>query len=253
LTCRTLESKVGTPNRMASAAPQLALERTWPFIAALLVITFVAFWPTYFAPGLSSSSFYVHLHAITAASWMILLIIQPLLIRRYNFDAHRAAGRISYVLVPILLVSMVLLANYRLRSVPEEVYRLQTYVLYLQFSLAGLFAISFILATIYKKEAEVHARFMICTALTLIDPVFARAFFWMDPKTVEYHQYLTYGLTDLLFLVLIFLERRNSRERWVFPLMLAVFVLMQIPALLWLTDWPAWQSVASWFRSLALT
>jgi hypothetical protein len=170
-----------------------------------------------------------------------------------SLDAHRAVGQISYVLVPVLLVSMLLLANYRLRSVPEEVYHLQTYVLYLQFSLAALFAISFILAMIYRKEAEVHARFMICTALTLIDPVFARAFFWMDPTTVEYHQYLTYGLTDLLFLLLILMERRNSRGRWVFPSMLVVFVLIQIPALLWLTDWPVWQSVASWFRTLPLT
>ncbi len=238
---------------MASTASELTLDRSWPFIGALLLIALAAFWPTYFAPGLSSSGTYVHLHAITAASWMMLLLVQPLLIRRYKFDTHRAVGRISFVLVPILLASMLLLAHFRLRSVPEDVYRLQTFVLYLQVSLAGLFALSFVLAMIYRKKAEIHARFMICTGMTLVDPVFARIFFWIDPGTVEYHQFLTYGLTDLLFLLLIFLERRNLRGRWVFPVMLLIFILVQIPALLWLTDWPIWQLFAAWFRSLPLT
>ena len=238
---------------MPSSTSEYALDRIWPYVAVFLLITFAAFWPTYFAPGLSSSSFYVHFHAVTAALWMILLIVQPLLIGRYRFDLHRAVGRASYLLVPVLLVSMLLLAHYRLRSVPEDVYRLQTFVLYLQFSLAALFALSFALAMIYRKTAELHARFMVCTGLTLIDPVFARIFFWAHPATVDYHQFLTYGLTDLVFLILIFLERRSSRGRWVFPVMLLVFILVQVPALLWLTDWPVWQSIAKWFSSLPLT
>ena len=238
---------------MATPASELNLDRSWPFVAALLVIAFVAFWPTYFAPGLSTSSFYVHFHAVTAALWMLLLVVQPFLIRRYRFDTHRAVGRVSYLLVPLLLISMVLLANYRLRSVPAEAYQLQTYVLYLQVSLAGLFALSFALAMVFRREAEVHGRFMVCTGMTLIDPVFARLFFWADPTTVEYHQFLTYGLTDLVFLVLIVSERRSSRGRWVFPVMLLVFLVIQIPALLWLTEWPVWQSIAKWFQSLPLT
>ena len=182
-----------------------------------------------------------------------MLIIQPWLIRTYRFELHRALGRVSYVLVPVIVICMLLLANYRLRTVKESDYPIQTYVLYLQISLAALFAVSFGLAMIYRCKAEVHARFMICTGLTLIDPVFARLFYLIHSGSAQYHQWLTYGLTDILFLILIIAERRNRSGRWVFPLMLIVFVIAQIPALLWLTNLEIWQSFAIWFRSIPLT
>ena len=238
---------------MQEASRQLEIARGWPYFAALFVVTFIAFWPSYFSPGLAASSRYAHLHAFTAALWMGMLIIQPWLIRTYRFELHRALGRVSYVLVPVIVICMLLLANYRLRTVKESDYPIQTYVLYLQISLAALFAVSFGLAMIYRCKAEVHARFMICTGLTLIDPVFARLFYLIHSGSAQYHQWLTYGLTDILFLILIIAERRNRSGRWVFPLMLIVFVIAQIPALLWLTNLEIWQSFAIWFRSIPLT
>ena len=225
----------------------------WAWFAALLLIAIVAFWPTYFAPGLRSSGPYIHIHAVTATVWMLMLIAQPWLIRTYRYDLHRQLGKVSFVIAPLVVVSMLLLANYRIRTAPPEAYQVQTYVLYLQISLVVLFATSYALAIVYRKAAEVHARFMVCTGLTLIDPVFARVFYWIHPSSVMYHQWLTFGLTDLVFVLLIILERRNQRGRWVFPLMLSVFVILQIPALLMLTELPLWQSFAVWFASLPLT
>ncbi|CAN5411617.1 hypothetical protein BH20ACI2_BH20ACI2_05780 [soil metagenome] len=238
---------------MQKPASQIDLSRTWWIFAIFLLVAVAAFWRTNFAPGLGTASFYIHLHATTAALWMVLLISQPLMIRRYWFDWHRRVGQVSYLLVPIVLVSMLLLAHYRIRTVAEENYQLQTFVLYLQFSLAALFALAFTLAMFYRRDSELHARFMVCTGLTLIDPVFARVFFWTHPLSVEYHQWLTYGLTDALFLILIYLDRRNSRARWVFPTMLGIFIIFQLPALFWWTEWPVWQAFARWFSSISLT
>ena len=238
---------------MQENSRQFDVARGWPYFAALFVITFLAFWPSYFSPGLGTSSVYTHLHASTAALWMCLLIIQPWLIRTYRFDLHRAIGVVSYVLVPVVLISMLLLANFRIRSASEANYPIQTYLLYLQLSLAIVFAISFALAMVYRRNSELHARFMVCTALTLIDPVFARLLFSIIPDAVQYHQWMTSGLTDLLLIFLIFAERRNRSGRWVFPLMLVVFVLAQLPALLWMTNLPIWQTFANWFRTVPLT
>lgn len=225
----------------------------WPWFATLLVIAALAFWPSYFAPGLRSSSPYIHLHAATATVWVLMLIAQPWLIRTYRYDLHRRIGTVSYVIAPIVVVSMLLLANHRLRTVPPEAYQVQTYILYLQVSLAFLFALSYTLAIVFRKDADVHARFMVCTGLTLIDPVFARLFYWIHPDSVLIHQWFTYGLTDLLFLMLIVFERRNGRGRWVFPIMLFAFILTQIPALLMLTWLPTWQAFATWFAGLPIT
>ena len=238
---------------MQSISRQVDVSQLWPFFAALLVIAFFAFWPTYFSPGLGASVSYVHLHAASATLWMISLILQPWLIRSHRYHLHRTIGRVSFILVPSLLVSMILLANFRIRNVRPEDYAIQTYVLYLQFSLAALFALSYGLAMLNRNKTDVHARFMVCTGLTLIDPVFARLIFWIHPASVEFHQWLTFGLTDVILIILIWRERRNPNARWVFPVMLGVFVVAQVPALLWWTNWAAWQSFAEWFRSVPLT
>ncbi|MBK6750108.1 MAG: hypothetical protein IPG67_08895 [Acidobacteria bacterium] len=241
------------PTKMQQAPKQFEAARGWPYFAALFVIAILAFWPSYFSPGLGTSSVYTHIHAATAALWMCMLIVQPWLIRTYRFDLHRTVGLASYVLVPMVLISMLLLANFRIRSATEANYPIQTYLLYLQISLAVLFAFSFALAMIYRRNADLHARFMVCTALTLIDPVFARLFFSIIPDAVQYHQWMTNGLTDLILVILIFAERRSKTGRWVFPVMLVIFVAAQLPALLWLTNWPIWQSFAQWFKAIPLT
>jgi hypothetical protein len=162
-------------------------------------------------------------------------------------------GAASYLIAPLVIASMLLLANFRIRTIDAENYQIQTYVLFLQLSLGTLFAICYALAIWFRKQADVHARFIVCTALTLIDPIFARLYFTFHPEGLAYQQWVTYGLTDIVFLVLIWFERGNTRARWVFPVMLAVFVLFQVPALFWWTEWPLWRAFARWFSSVPLT
>ncbi len=113
---------------MKAEPRHIDVERSSRYFAALFIITFVAFWPTYFAPGLGASGFYIHLHAFTATSWMLMLIVQPWLIKTYRYQQHRALGRFSYLIAPSLLISIVLLANFRLRTVQADAYQIQTYI-----------------------------------------------------------------------------------------------------------------------------
>ena len=230
----------------------IEVARLWPWFAALLFIAVLAFWPSYFGAGLLSTVSYIHFHAFTAAVWMVMLIVQPWLIRTERYTLHASVGKTSYVLFPLILLSMVLLANFRIRTATPENYLIQTFILYLQVFLTVLFAVSYILAIVFRNRTEIHARFMITTGLTLIDPIFARILLFTMPVPIEYHQFLTFGLTDLLFLILIFAERKNRAGRWVFPTMLGVFVVLQIPAF-FVMNLPAWQAFAAWFRSLPLT
>lgn len=230
----------------------IEIARIWPYFVILLVIAVLAFWPSYFGAGLLSQVGYTHFHAISATVWMAMLIVQPWLIRKDQYTLHRRIGLASYVVAPVLIVSVILLANYRIRIATAENYQIQTYILYLQVFLAILFALSYILAMVYRNRSEIHARFMVCTGLTLIDPIFARILIFTMPVPIEYHQFITFGLTDLVFLVLIFAERKNLAGRWVFPLMLGVFILLQVPAFFAMGS-PTWQAFAEWFRSIPLT
>ena len=98
---------------------------------------------------------------------MLMLVVQPLAIRNRQLGLHRTLGRMSYVIAPLVVISMVLLAHSKTRTVPP----IELPVFYVPLSLAGLFGLSYALAIANRRTTALHARFMVCTALTLIDPV----------------------------------------------------------------------------------
>ncbi|HEU0098721.1 MAG TPA: hypothetical protein VFQ67_08080 [Allosphingosinicella sp.] len=230
-------------------AKMLDLGRSWKALSAFLLLALIAFWPTYLSQPRSSGGF-THLHAAAATLWMLMLIAQSWAIDRRRVALHRALGKASYVLAPLLVLSVLLLAHHRIATAPPPAFPIQTYILYLQVSLAALFALSYALAIAARRSVARHSRFMICTALTLVDPVVIRILFWIAPEPSWNYQWLTFGLTDLAFLVLIALERNNRAGRGVFPAMLAVFAVAQAPAVLGLTQGAAWQAFARWVAGI---
>jgi hypothetical protein len=223
------------------AAPDFS--RAAPWLGGLLLLALLAFWPSYLSV-LSDQQAYTHAHALTATLWMLLLILQPLAIRQRRHALHRWLGRSSYVLAPLVILSIALLAQQRIAQASGPGYAIQTYILYLQVSLGLAFALFWSAAIAYRRVAPVHARFMLGTAITLIDPILIRLMFWVDPSPDWNYQWLTFGLTDALLLVLIWHERHLSRARWVFPTILVVLVALQLPALMGWTDAAAWQAFA---------
>ncbi|MCA1614671.1 MAG: hypothetical protein LC795_11130 [Acidobacteria bacterium] len=248
-----VDGRLTRKGRAENAPRPFNFSRSGPYFAGLFLLALVAYWPTYFSRVLSADH-YTHFHASLAAVWILMLAAQPMLIRAKRLSWHRLLGGFSYVLAPLIVVSIVLLAHSRIKGLSGEAYAVQTYILYLQVSLTVLFGLSYALA-IYKRHAlALHARFMVCTAFTLIDPVVIRLMFWMGSRTPSWnYQWVTFGLTDLVIVALIFMERRSRTGRRVFPVMLAVFVLAQIPALFGLTNTEPWQAFARWFAALPLT
>lgn len=242
-----------TQPAVLSVGRAIDLAKSGPYFAGFLLLAMVAFWPSYLSVAPSASSVYTHLHAMTATIWMMLLIAQPLAIRAKRLSLHRTLGQLSYLVAAGVLVTVLLLAHSRLQQPAPVPYAIQVYVLYLQLSLAVLFAVSYGLAIRTRRTSALHARFMMCTGLTLIEPVVIRLMFWVAPVPTWNYQWFTFGVTDAVFLMLIWLERHNRTGRMVFPVMLAAFVLAQLPALLGLAESAAWQAFAAWFAALPLT
>ena len=229
------------------------LSAAGPWFASLLFLAMVTFWPTYVSLSPAANSLYTHFHAMVATAWVLLLIAQPMLIRAGRLRAHRALGKVSWVLAPVFVLAAVLLAHSRIKGLEGAPYQMQSFVLYLQISLTCVFALSYALAMATRKSMVHHARFMICTGLTLIDPVVIRLLLWIDRTPDWNYWWLTFGLTDLVLIGLIWLERNARGGRGVFPAMLVVFVVAQIPVLFGLTDQAWWQGFARWFAGLSLT
>ncbi len=238
---------------MSQPAIRFYLSSASPYFIVLLGLAMITFWPTYVSLPREASSFYTHFHALIATTWLLMLIAQPWLIRRGSFARHRLLGQLSWFVGPVLVLSIILLANYRIKGAEGAAYEMQTFVLWLQLSLGSVFALSWTLAMLRRKSMVHHARFMICTGLTLIDPILIRAMLWIDQTPDWNYWWLTFGLTDLVLIILIWFERNLTEGRAVFPAMLLVFFLSQSPALFGWTSQAWWQSFAAWYASLPLT
>lgn len=218
--------------------------------AALLAIAIFAFWPPYFSHPFSGPSAATHFHVATMLVWCALLIVQPWLIRRQHRDLHRWLGRMTWVLIGPMLAGFVLLAHERLNAAVGPPPALRLYILYLQLLGFVLFAASYAGAMIWRHPPLIHARFMICTGLVLIDPIIARILlFWIEPAPAFPPQLISYPLTDLLLLALIVAERKAASGRAVFPAMLGLIMLLQALTFV-VTTQPFWADLARAFAAL---
>ncbi|GAB2558518.1 hypothetical protein [Spirosoma aerophilum] len=77
---------------------------------ALLLISMAGFWKTYLIRFPAFYGFVTahHLHGLLMLLWVVLLIAQPLLIRAKNIELHRILGKASYVLMPLMVLSMLM-------------------------------------------------------------------------------------------------------------------------------------------------
>ncbi len=240
-------TRAAVPQRRDSEAPY----RSALTGLALTVAAGFAFWPRYLA-RLGAVDAYTHLHALLMTAWCLLLTVQPLLLRAGRLAWHRTLGRSSYALVPALACCALLLTHVRMRSVPDEALRAEAANFYLPLSMTVLFVAAYALAIVFRRQPALHARFMFCTSLSAIDPVLGRLLgFYLPPLDVSY-QVLTFGVTDLLLVTLIAVERRQGRARWALPLVLALYLLAH---LLWFTLAPSasWWRLVAWLRALPLT
>jgi signal transduction histidine kinase len=89
------------------------------FAIGLLLLAFLGFWKSHFSQFFDSTAsfnIYFHFHAVIAISWIGLLSAQTILIRNKNFVLHRSLGKPSYVLIPLIFISVSLLAHSRINQ-----------------------------------------------------------------------------------------------------------------------------------------
>lgn len=220
-----------------------------PWVIGLLLLSFLAFWQSYYLVFAVNAG-YVHFHTFTAILWFALLLIQPYLIKSRRLDLHRLLGKISYPIASIVVLSILILAHSRISNSPEEIYALRTYVLYLQLSLAIAFALTFGFAIYFRKIKSIHARLMLATTLTFIDPIFSRIFMGYIPGFDINPQWITFGAIILTLMILSILDRKDQKAKWVFPGLLLGYTLIAIPIFFGLTRLEAWQSFAAWYSQL---
>lgn len=144
---------------------------------ALLILTFLGFYRTYFGlfPSFKGLGLMAHLHATAFLLWFLLLILQPVLIKKKKYKLHRLLGKISYFLVPIIIITIVgmtRLEYYRdikIESRQDVFSDMLTPYLDLIF-----FVIFYVIAMINKKNISLHVSFIIAASFVVLAPALGR-------------------------------------------------------------------------------
>ena len=228
-------------------------QRSGFVFAALLALAIYAFWPPYFSKLPAGGDVYMHAHTALMICWMLLLVAQPFLIKMRRYDLHRRVGRSAFVLVPLAVVAAILLAHSRFTAIPANEFSSAAAFLYLPLAATFLFAVTGALGLVLRQTPLLHARLMVCTSLTLIDPLVARILGHRFPPLENdlHYALIGYGITDLALLALV-LADRQSGGRAVFATMLVIFGTVHA-GYFTLAQTGAWLGLASAFTALPLT
>lgn len=137
----------------------------------------IGFHPTYlkYFPAFNQFNWLHHTHGVLMVSWMVMLVLQPFLILKGKYSIHRLIGKISYIIAPLMIISMFLVMRMGYLSTVnkidfKEVAELQAVTIIELIS----FAIFYLLAIINKKDIAKHKRYMIASSFPMIMAIFSR-------------------------------------------------------------------------------
>jgi hypothetical protein len=219
---------------------------------ALLVLLFWGFYRTYlmFFPAFEGFQFAQHFHGGVMLLWISCLIAQPLLIANKKFKAHKAIGKLSYFIAPLLLISIFMVSKMAYHRSLDSAVPAQEAIAVIALSIPSLvgFAIIYSLAILNRGTMFNHMRYMIGTALLMIGPGLGRAliiYFEVPfPTAVSATHYFVLAIaTSLLILDLI-------SKRYFLPYLI-IWIILLTEHLVWEFRYSeAWQAFGKYFASI---
>jgi hypothetical protein len=239
-----------------SSVKRKTFDRSGFYFIGLLIIAFLGFWRSYFSRffyGGNGQSFYFHFHAVMMLTWTAMLIVQPILIRKKKLQVHRFIGKLSYVIMPLLLISVLLVLNFSLKQVPAEEIHFPDVL----FPVRDFFFLSifYTVAVINRHKVQIHARAMVATGIVFIEPSLAR-FLGRHVFHGPAGAITTWAFILVLLIVLIILDWKQKSGRWIFRSMLVVFIIsyaIVISSSISGFQIPLLDSAIQWFAKLPLT
>lgn len=230
--------------------PKLRFDISGYYFIGLVGLVILGFWPTYFAKffnGSADFTFYFHFHAVILTLWLLLLIIQPILIRKKKLVIHRFNGKLSYFLFPLIFLSVILLAHSR-HEINEKNLDIRLLVPFKDLLILGT---AYFIAIRYRHNINLHARGMIVTGIAFIEPALVRFIrYAIIPSPTA--NYLTIFIVYSILIGLIIKERNQKRGRWIFPLILGLYVIVHTIIIFKIHIGP-WELFSKWFITLPLT
>lgn len=158
----------------------MPFRHAWAYLAALLALTFVAFWPSYLSdlPGAKMAH---HAHAASAVLWTTLAIVQSWTIHHDRFALHRKTGLATFILFPFFLVAGMWVIHVEATTLAQglakpagfsdpDIQVIAQFGWFDPLANAG-FALLFWSGLKYRYKVQLHARYMLATLLFVVAPI----------------------------------------------------------------------------------
>jgi hypothetical protein len=214
----------------------------------LIALVVAGFYVSYFSVLLQPRPSIIHIHFTLMALWIVMLIIQPFFIKYRKLYWHRFTGRVSYVLVPLLLLSAFLMIRYSYYHFIDDLQQqgkkglnqfsgleiAQKAASYeaIAFFYLIWFAIFYLLAIVNRRKSLIHSRYMLATGLTMLGPTVDRIFF------INFHIEKLFGvipvesvsflIADVLLAFLFMKDYRKKKPVRTLGICLAIYLAGQV-------------------------
>ncbi len=223
-----------------------------PFwFAGLLVLALLGFWPSYFSPKASSATFAQHFHAVAMLIWVLLLIVQPWLIKARKRNLHRMVGRSSIIVAALVVVSALYVVYDNLAKLPQPYPPLGLSFFWLGLASAVYYGAFYSLAIINRRDMQLHARYMASTALVFIVPGLGRLLSQLGQATgLEWLDFeVALWISVLVGVVMVFHDVRGGRVKkpWILATVAWTGVILGfylLPTFKWFS------TIADWYLAL---
>lgn len=222
--------------------------RAYIYFGLAFLVTVAGFYPSYFG-RLTETGAAHHFHGITASLWMLLLVVQPLLYRLEKMNLHRLSGRVSFLLVPLVVIGGLVMVNMMLNNEnypPGLAYKLA----FIDFFVIITFVMFYVLAIKNVSNTQYHARYMACTVFGPLLPALGRLFpniGLVDNLIISLD--ISYFVMEAVIILLILDDRRQGSIRLPYVLALALMVTQHI-LMHFVHDWTAWQWLMDFYAGM---
>ena len=185
-------------------------------VIVLMPLSYFGFRTSYwdFFPRFGGVGWEVHFHLLTIAAWLVMLITQAFLAAKGLIERHKRIGRLSYLLVPLIVVGFMAVTNY------GQLRHKEAALLGASFFDGGAFLVFYALAIAYRRNTAYPSRYMMLTAVPFINPTLGRAIAPEVSATVE-----------LLLIISLLIAARIRKTAWQ-PYLVALLVLIGLTMLI---------------------
>jgi hypothetical protein len=231
------------------------------YVGAFLLITLVAFAPSYFLV-LPNAPFAHHLHGVTATLWIVLLCTQSWSIHHGLWRVHAWSGRASFLLAPLFTAGGLMVTQVTLLkdTAFNEMFGIRLATADVVATLA--FALFYFLALRQRRAPDLHARYMLSTVTLLLGPSLARLFANFVPGFLirgpedlpKFGQAIDASFVLALVLILVLIGRDLRNRKPVTPFLMAfVASAMMYGGYRGFGETQAWRAASEAFAALPPT